>query len=303
VLEVDGEDVNTFYVEPEEFCMLTVIGETLANEMGLFTYFNKSKRILYTGFAEGSTGFKDAEMLSRTLPAAPKKSYKLTDMTEEIVREQFGKSVGQYARTVELRKSRKPKSAPQDSREGSPFDVLRNEQQSTDQTLMRDWCRLLRRSNQRDPESEYVEVDFRNMKYAVKGGYHNIFDNPLEIRLKTTGNTEYHFSLRADKGLDAVIIAGDFNGGGSAAFLVVKQGDGEERIYELEWFSVLSVYYKRKGQHLGFYTAFNRRPNVLYCDYCEAYLARKLCDLDKYNFFRPEATTSADSGYTKNNGD
>jgi hypothetical protein len=80
--------------------------------------------------------------------------------------------------------------------------------------------------------------------------------------------------LRAFGGF-AVVIAGEFDGGRSA-FLVVKHEDGEERFFELEWFSALSVHHKQKNVHIGIFTGYNQFPRVLHADYCMPYPKDKL---------------------------
>jgi len=203
-----GSKQEARYFEPEEFCMLAVIGETLTSTDGIFTYFNRRKGILVTKFVIGSLGFKDASFSSSPPPKAPR-VLDVSKPVAKMARDRFDRLVHQYAETVKPNISRKSNPKPQ----GSPFDLMRIDKEPPTQVQMRDMCWNLWKDRLRGyGEEKYIEINFKNLKHSIRGGDPDPSIN-LEIRLKLVGDTrEYAFSLRKNNGLDAAIIAGDSDG-------------------------------------------------------------------------------------------
>jgi len=66
-IDAGGADKIVRYFEPEEFCVFTVSAEGCNRNMGIFTYFNKSKGVLFSQFVTGSPGFKNAAFTNKGL--------------------------------------------------------------------------------------------------------------------------------------------------------------------------------------------------------------------------------------------
>ncbi|GHV13459.1 hypothetical protein FACS1894219_08300 [Clostridia bacterium] len=257
------EDSPTYYFEPEEVCVLSVIYETLEREEGIFTYFNKNDGVLFTGFVTGTPGLKDGRFTKKLNPKI-RVSKILTDKEKDLVFERFDKIAGQYAATVREDTKRKLKPVPRNSDEVHPFDLLKVNTQTVPQEKLRALCKVIRRNGERSQEGGYKEINLKN--WNGPGG----LSTNYEIKMKLTGGTECFFSFREDTGIDAVVIAGECDGG-TSAFLVIKPENGEEYFFELEWFSTLSVHHKQSNGHIGIFTVFSQSPSVLYTDYCIAY--------------------------------
>jgi hypothetical protein len=104
-------------------------------------------------------------------------------------------------------------------------------------------------------------------------------------------DTVHQFSIKTNTGIDAVIIAGEI-GEGTLAFMVVKRENGEEVIFELEEFNLLTVYYEHEDRHGGLYTEFNKNLNLLISDYCVTYPQGKLGYIDSKT---TEKTTASET--------
>jgi hypothetical protein len=255
-------DKDSYYLEPEEFCILSITDEDCDREEGIFTLFIKKSGILVTRFFSGSPGLKTVRLSGKTFPYPPLPSPRaMTDQDEKFVRTRFGELADQYAITVKPGTTRESKPIPQSHPEGSPFDTLRPDRQDLSQEQMHSFCGLIRRRLGRSTGEDYKGLSFKNWNG-------NGCDTNCEVRLKPVGDDRvYLFSLHGDNELDAAIIAGDSGNGSYMAFLVVKGKDNQEYVFELEWFASLPVHCKRESGHLGIFTMFNRIPNVFIYEY------------------------------------
>lgn len=218
----------------------------------------------------------EIKLTSKPYSKAPAPVYaKPDDGVKRLIRDCFDEMVVWYAETVKLGTGRKSKDITRDSASSMP--LLRFDTQKRTQAEMHDLCRIIRSRGQLGA-SDYTGINLNDLTQSAHGfGFARSAN--MEISLKPVGGIVHRFRIHRDSGFDAVIIAGE-TGGATLAFLVVKRDDGEECFFELEYFSMLSVYYRRKDEHGGFFTVFNREPSVLYCDYCTVYPKGKLRLLD-----------------------